>query len=126
VTTLSDGTTTITLPDLLWQDEFAWQAPVQSAEYSITGALLLQSAARLKGRPITLASGAWMVRSMVEQLRTWANTPGQALTLAALQGSDYSVRFDHARGALQAQLVHEWVDPDPADNYTVTLRFLEV
>lgn len=49
--TLSDGTTTIELPpDLHWRDEFSWTPVEQSTEYSLTGALIVQSGARQAGR----------------------------------------------------------------------------
>jgi hypothetical protein len=45
----------IALPDtLVWEDEFTWSPVAQSAEYGLTGALIVQAAARLAGRPITL------------------------------------------------------------------------
>jgi hypothetical protein len=46
----------ITLPaTLVWEDEFSWSPVAQSAEYSLTGALIVQEATKLAGRPITLA-----------------------------------------------------------------------
>lgn len=45
----------ITLPDtLVWEDEFVWSPVAQSTEYSLTGALIVQEATKLAGRPITL------------------------------------------------------------------------
>ena len=41
--------------DLLWSDEHAWSPAVANASYLITGALLIQSATRQAGRPITLS-----------------------------------------------------------------------
>ena len=56
--TLSDGTTTITLPDnLLWEDELAWDARIQSTSQTLTGALVVQESTRLGGRPITYRGG---------------------------------------------------------------------
>ena len=61
--------------DLLWSDEHAWSPAVASTSYLITGALLIQSATRQAGRPITLVGApdmAWVTRAAVEQLRAWA------------------------------------------------------
>jgi hypothetical protein len=45
----------ITLPTtLVWEDEFTWSPVASSAEYSLTGALIVQQATKLAGRPITL------------------------------------------------------------------------
>lgn len=45
----------ITLPaTLVWEDEFAWSPVVQSTEWSLTCALIVQEATKLAGRPITL------------------------------------------------------------------------
>ena len=55
---LKNLATGVALPlpdDLLWSDEHAWSPAVASTSYLITGALLIQSATRQAGRPITLA-----------------------------------------------------------------------
>jgi len=96
--TLSDGTSTLALdPDLIWTDEHAWQAPEQTAVRTLTGALIVQSAAKVKGRPITLEAGeghAWMPYTDFAQLAAWAAVPGQVLTLT-LRGQTMSVGFRH-------------------------------
>ena len=64
--------------DLLWSDEHAWSPAVASTSYLITGALLIQSATRQAGRPITLVGApdmAWVTRATVEQLRAWSAIP---------------------------------------------------
>ena len=50
--TLTYLSTTLALPPhLLWVNEFAWQPVAMSApRYSLTGALIVESAARLAGR----------------------------------------------------------------------------
>lgn len=43
------------LPDtLVWSDEFDWTPVAQATEYGLTGALLIDEALKLAGRPITL------------------------------------------------------------------------
>ena len=52
--------------DLLWSDEHAWTPAVATVSYLITGALLIQSATRQAGRPITLVGApdmAWVTRA---------------------------------------------------------------
>ncbi|WP_247709250.1 hypothetical protein [Ralstonia solanacearum] len=59
----------LALPDdLLWTDEHAWTPAVAAVSYLLTGAHLVESAARQKGRPITLvgaADMAWVSRASV-------------------------------------------------------------
>lgn len=129
--TLSDGTTTVTLhPDLYWQDEYNWQPVVQSVTKTITGAVVVQSAALQAGRNITLTpeddQSAWMAKSVVDQLRNWASVAGKTLTLT-LRGVSRTVIFrHHDGGAMEATPVVFFSDADSNDWYRVTLRFMEV
>lgn len=128
-TTLQYGVTTITLhDDMLWVDEFDWQATVQRAARTIAGSLIVESHARTKGRPVTLAAGAdyaWMPRSTVLALYAAADLPGQKFVLT-LRGAAYTVQFNLEAGALEAQPVVDYSDPDATDWYVVTVRLLEV
>src|SRR5574338_1128201 len=92
---LTNLETGVALPlpdDLLWSDEHAWSPAVASTSYLITGALLIQSATRQAGRPITLVGAhdmAWVTRAMVELLRAWAAIPiGTATVHFALTFAD--------------------------------------
>lgn len=129
MTILTYGLNVITLPDdLLWQDEFAWQPVQQATQYSLTGALIIESAAKQAGRTITLQGGdefGWLPRSTLLALQTAATLPGQEFTLT-LRGSPYTVVFDHARTPIEAAPAVDYSTPDAADPYIVTLRFLEV
>jgi hypothetical protein len=124
-TTLTRGATTLTLPDLLWPDEFAWQAVEQTTIYTITGALIVQASAKQAGRPVTLQSGAWFTRADLETLRTWAALPAESFTLV-YRGTSLTVAFDHARGAITPEPLFEVCDPDGTDHIRATLRFIEV
>lgn len=124
-TTLARGATTLPLPDLLWPDEFSWQAVEQRTQYSITGALIVEASAKQAGRPITLQSGAWFTRETLETLRAWAALPAESFTLV-YRGTTLTVAFDHQRGAITAEALFEVCDPDSADEIRATLRFIEV
>lgn len=130
---LSDEVALLLPDDLLWSDEHAWSPAVAATSYLITGALLIQSATRQAGRPITLAGApdmAWVTRATVERLRIWAaipvgNTTGRfALTLN--DGRSFTVAFRHAETAIESEPVLGI--PARADNdfYRLTLRFLEI
>jgi hypothetical protein len=125
---------TLTLPDdLLWADEHAWTPAVASVTYLLTGALMVQSAVRRAGRPITLEGPvdmAWVPRSVLTTLYAWAAVPlGESagrfeLTLA--DGRVFTVAFRHADTALEAEPVLGFPARSDADFYRLTLRFLEL
>lgn len=130
MSTLSDGAITVTFTDdLQWVDEFAWAPVEQNVERTITGALVVQNAARAAGRPITLApdseSAAWMTRASLDTLRTWAATAGQVLTLGH-RGVNRSVIWRHQDTAIDATPVVPFADVQAGDFYRVTLRFMEI
>ncbi len=132
--TLSDGTTTLTLdPDLYWADEFDWFSVEQAVERGLTGALIIQTASRVKGRPITLApsddAAAWMPRATLTQLAAWESSPALTLTLN-LRGTVFTVAFRRHDGApFEARPVEFVADPLPGDVgdwYLTTIRLIEV
>jgi hypothetical protein len=129
--TLATGSTLIELhDDLVWTDEFNWQPVEQSDERTITGALVVQAAERVGGRPITLEpaddSSAWMTRTVIEQLRAWAASPGLELQLT-LGGVTRDVIFRHQDGAgLEARPVIQYSDAIATDYYLATVRLMEI
>lgn len=129
--TLGVGGTVVTLhPDLYWSDEHDWHPVEQTAQRTITGALVVSTHQRTGGRPITLQpideASAWMPRSTVEQLRNWASVAGQEMTLT-LRGIARDVIFRHHEGAgLEAVPIVHFDEPEATDWYRVTLRLMEV
>ena len=119
--------------DLLWSDEHAWSPAVANTSYLITGALLIQSATRQAGRPITLVGApdmAWVTRATVEQLRTWAALPVSNTTgrfeLSLIDGRVFTVAFRHSEIAIEAEPVLGFPARASTDFYRLTLRFLEL
>lgn len=127
---LTDGVSPLTLPDdLQWTDEYAWQPIDQTAEYSVTGALIIDVGARQAGRPITLSSGGdvWITRADVDVLRAWASTPGQTLTLTLADARVFAVAFRHQDApALEAEPVLFMAPMDAGDWYVLTLKLMEI
>lgn len=129
--TLTDGTTTVTLPDdFYWSDEHDWHPVEQNVERTITGALIVEAAARVGGRPITLQpedeSNAWIALADLAQLETWAATPGKELTLN-IRGSTKTVMYrHHDNGGLTAKPVVHFSVPDSDDFYLTTIRLMEI
>ena len=131
MTTLSDGVTTVSFSDdLVWADEFAWAPVEQSVERTIVGALIVQTAARVAGRPITLAAedefSGWITRGALDQFKVWAAIPGQALTLT-YRGESHAVIWRHQDTAIDATAVVFFSGPvQTGDYYRATLRFMEI
>lgn len=123
--------TTVELPaDLVWRDEFAWQPVEQSTERTVTGALIVQAAARIGGRPITLQpedeAASWISRAELEQLHAWASVPGLELELS-LRGLLRTVIFrHHDGGAIEASALIHYADVQATDNYLATVRLMEI
>ena len=120
---------TLTLPDnFIWIDEFSWSSVQQARDYALSGALLIQEAQMLSGRPITLSGdsdrGNWMKRSALLELQSLAESAMDvAYPLTLQDGRNFSVRF--ARPAFEADPVHAYIVPDPNDDYIVTIHLFE-
>lgn len=128
--TITDTTTTLDLPpDLFWADEFTWSPVEQSADFALDGAVIVQTATRQAGRPITLQSGsefAWLRRDVLDQLRAWANNAGQELTLT-IRGAPRTVIFRHQDApVIEAEMVLYHAAPTEETDYTATIRLMEV
>ena len=129
--TLSDGATTLALhPDLYWSDEHNWFPVEQTAQRTITGALIVSVATRLAGRPVTLQpeddSSAWTTRADLDQLRHWAAGAGRVLQLT-LRGSTRDVMFRHPdNNAVEATPVQHLSETQPGDWFLVTVLLMEI
>ena len=121
-TLLQNGATTLTLPDMLWEDEFTWQAVQGTLDYSGGGALIVQRATKQAGRPITL-SGPFLSLSQVQTLFSWAGSATATLTLT-LRGTAYSVIFAPTGAALDARPLYEQATYEATDPYRVRMRLV--
>lgn len=127
---ISDTVTTVSLPDdLQWTDEYAWSAVEQTTEYSVTGALVVDVAERVAGRPVTLVSGdqVWVSRATLDQLLTLANQPGKVMSLTLADDRVFQVMFRlHAGAGIDARPVLFSAPMAAGDWYTLTLNLMEV
>jgi hypothetical protein len=118
----------ITLPsDLIWIDEYSHTPVRQSIATAVDGSLIVEAAAQVKGRPITLQGGdnaAWIDRATLEQLRAKQYQPGLVMTLIH-NSSSYSVLFIHP-GGIEARPVIDYSNPGNEDWYTLTLKLIEI
>lgn len=133
---LKNLATGVALPlpdDLLWTDEHAWTPAVASMSYLVTGALLVQSAVRQAGRPITLAGAidmAWVTRATVAALYEWAVVPlgvsSGRFELTLPDSRVFAVAFRHGETPVEAEPVAGFPARSDTDFYRLTLRFLEL
>lgn len=87
--------------DLIWVDEYQWSPVVQSQQLTLAGALVIQEAAQLKGRPITLQGGderGWMTKAELDALFALAATPNTTHTLTLPGPRTFTVAFSRAGG----------------------------
>jgi hypothetical protein len=123
---------TVTLPDdLLWQNEFEWNQALQSQARTLSGALVVQSAANLYGRPIRLAGGddgGWITRATAKAIRALEADPTKVMTLTGLNDEPpLAVIFDRTAGAaFESQMILRWANPDDSTWYSCALRLLTV
>ncbi|MFZ6675375.1 hypothetical protein [Undibacterium sp. Xuan67W] len=117
--------------DLQWVDEHSWSPVIANVEYSMTGALIVEAATRLAGRPITLQppdeSMAWHTRAIVDQLRLWCSQAGQTFLLTLDDGRSFNVMFRHQDSpAMESKPVRKMATYDPEDDWQVTLKLMEI
>lgn len=96
MTTLSDGTTTINLPDSLeWINEFEYSPVTQDIKRTIGGGFIVQEGVLLNGIPITLQGGdnVWVSRQTIKQIATIASVAGKELVLTLADTRQFNVIF---------------------------------
>jgi hypothetical protein len=124
----------VTIPQgLKWSDELDWTPIVQSTQYTLTGALVVDQATRQAGRPITLVGGrswAWLTRTQALALQALL-AAGTEMTLTLHDTRSFTV-LPANENALTVSLVPIVLDSGPADPsegaYYVleTLKLIEV
>lgn len=111
---------TIALPGgLMWSDEHDWTPVAQSTEYSLTGALIVESAEKQAGRPITLTGGerwTWLTRAELLVLDAALKTVGAEFILTLHDGRSWRVIPRHdGNGPLATAQVRRVLDSGVAD-----------
>lgn len=115
----------VTLPaDLAWPDRYAWQPVTVSIEYSLTGALIVESAEKLAGRPITLQGAdnrAWATRATVDAIKALQAVAGADYTLS-LEGQSYTVMIL----SVEADPLWDFAPASDTDYCAMTIKMMEV
>jgi len=110
-----------------WVDEYKWSPVKQSVNLSLNGKQIIQEAAQVKGRPITLSGeDAWATKATLEQLRVLEETPNLDMALD-YHGTNYTVRFNRTNGSpIEAEQVAGFSNPQNDAYYRLTLRLITV
>lgn len=121
----------INLPDgLHWADKYNWTPVSQSVDISLTGTLVIQEAAQLAGRPITLAGGdrfCWAPRTVIDALYATLQTAGLTMTLDLGVDGSHQVIWRRDKESLEVAPVVAYSDPVAETQYVINaLRFLKV
>lgn len=124
---LTNGDNNITLPDdMQWTDEFNWSSISVNTTYLLNGALLVTSAKKLAGRPITLESpndGAWLDYNTICDLYDFANNEdNNTLQLTLADNRTFDVIF--AENPLSIKPIY-FSSPN-SDYYLATIKFITV
>ncbi len=125
----------LTLPaTLVWEDEFTWTPVAQSSDYSLTGALIVQTSTKLAGRPITLTGKsdgtyhtAGLSRADLLTLKTALDVTGATFTLTLHDARTFTVMA--ATDALQAEplpIFRGFAPADPASDRWYLIRSLKL
>lgn len=117
----------------LWPDEFSWKAIEQTQNYAINGSLIIQEGKKKSGRPITLQPAdtgmGWIKLRELRTVLEWSKLQNELFHLQFEQPHDnrqFTVKFNHQDGALEAEPVKGIPAVSLDDYYNVTLRFTEL
>jgi len=121
----------ITLPaGLVWADKYDWTPVSQSVDISLTGTLVIQEAAQLAGRPITLVGGdrfCWAPRSVIDALYATLQTAGVTMTLDLGDDGSHQVVWRRDAQPLEVAPVVPCSDLVDDSMYVINaMRFLKV
>lgn len=124
----------VVLPhDLLWVDEFNWSPVTTVLNYTLPGALVVESSKKLTGRPITLQSNfddmGWVKRTDVLVLQNWAALENQQFRLNLEYETDtrqFTVLFDQSNTPITASPVKGFPSHLSDDWFRITLKLIEV
>ncbi|AOU99906.1 hypothetical protein N5K37_23570 [Delftia tsuruhatensis] len=113
---------------MIWVDEFDWTSVARSSERSITGALLVDEAAIVAGRPVTLEgeeSQGWIRRATLLALMEMADDLGQTYELRLADGRILNVQFSGSQ-PITAKPIGRPELPVAAHPYVATVRLITV
>ncbi|MDR0216735.1 MAG: hypothetical protein LBJ15_22395 [Comamonas sp.] len=113
---------------MLWVDEFNWSAVQKTVERGITGAQIIDAAARIEGRPITLQAvedQGWIRRATLQAVQALADAPDGQYPLQLADGREFTVQFA-ADDPIAAVPISRPELPPATHPYVATLRLITV
>jgi hypothetical protein len=114
---------------MIWTDEFDWRAVETAQEYAVTGALIIDTATRQAGRPITLEGDddhGWLSRAQLAALYGLTASPDDTYTLTLADGRQFLVTFAPGGDPISARPIARPEIPPAEWPYVATLRLIEV
>jgi len=115
-------------PDTLWIDEYDHTPLAQNMGRSLSGALIIETAHKIAGRPITLAgdqNSGWATKAQVDAL--YAKLPvTDKLTLIMPNGQGFRVVFNHAASPIESKPIEHWRIMQDGDFYSLRLNLMTV
>lgn len=116
----------VSLPDLVMDQEYAWTGVESAVDLTIGGAPIVWER-EISGQPLDLVGGddtGWITRTTLESLKSIASVPRATYTLS-YEGTDYTIRFRHEDGAIEATPVISRPNQASADYYrNVRIRLM--
>ena len=121
----------ITLPSgLYWADKFEWTPVSQNVQVSLTGTLVIQEAAQLAGRLITLKEGVekcWLTRSELDTLDALTAAAGATYSLNLGVEGTHTVMWTRTSAPIVAIPAIAHSTSDPTTKYMLQqLNFIDV
>ena len=115
----------------MWTDEFNWSPVVSSVETTLSGALVIDTAQRQNGRPISLSAPrddmAWATRSTVAQLALWATVPDERFLLTLDNEQSFNVVYRHHDApVIEASPVRGHTSFADDDYWHIKVKFMEI
>lgn len=119
----------VSLPDLLMDNEFGWNGVQAVVEMSLGGRPIVWEGSA-SGKEIDLVGGSdwgWMDRTTLLALQALASVPQATYTLS-YEGASYTVRFRHEDNpTIEAEPIIPRPNPSGTDWFrNVTIRLMEV
>jgi hypothetical protein len=66
---------------------------------------------------------SWIPKADHDQIRTWANTAGEQLTLT-IRALEHTVIFNHSQTSVESEVLGYYKDSQEPKWYKMTIRFL--
>lgn len=119
----------ITLPEgLVWEDPYSWNPVGQQVDVALSGALIVQEARQLQGKPIELIGGrdsCWCTKAEIDQLYALLDTPDLEMQLI-IEGETHTVIWDRSCPIKTRAFVSHEAETGSSLYFIDSLKFIKV